>query len=175
MKAAIIGYSGSGKSTLARTMAACYGIAALHLDQVFWLPGWQERNICEADQLVHGFLNTHTDWVIDGNYSGMAFDRRMQEADQIIILAFPRLTCLLRAWRRYRKNRGTSRGDMAEGCPDKMDWTFVRWILWDGRDAKHRRFYADVLENHGNKCIVLKNQRELTKFPSGLNKKYAAM
>ena len=81
MKIAIIGYSGSGKSTLAKHLAAKYETDVLYLDTVHWLPGWNTRPREERIQIVDEFLNTHDSWVIDGNYSKLSYDRRMDEAD----------------------------------------------------------------------------------------------
>ena len=44
MKIEIMGYSGSGKSTLCRKLADTYGLPALHLDTVQFLPNWKERD-----------------------------------------------------------------------------------------------------------------------------------
>ena len=41
MKIMVIGYSGSGKSTLAEYLGKKYQIPILHLDHIFWLPGWE--------------------------------------------------------------------------------------------------------------------------------------
>ena len=53
MKVAIIGYSGCGKSTLAKYIGKKCKVPVLHLDQVHWLPGWQERG--QADSEGMGF------------------------------------------------------------------------------------------------------------------------
>lgn len=109
MKIAIIGYSGCGKSTLAGYLSELYQIPVLYLDSVFWLPGWKGRKREESADIVKNFLDTNVSWVIDGNYSYMEYEKRMEEADRIIFLSFNRFSCLFRAFRRYFKYRGTTR------------------------------------------------------------------
>ena len=53
---------------------------------------------------------------------------------------------------------------MTEGCPEKIDWEFLTWILWKGRDSKHREGYRAVLTQYPKKCVVLHSQRDLTRF-----------
>lgn len=166
MKIAILGYSGSGKSTLARALGEKYGEAVLHLDQVHFLPGWQERAQAEEAAMVSDFLDSHDGWIIDGNYSALSYARRLEEADRVVLLAFPRAACLLRVIRRYRSNRGRTRDSAAQGCPEKLDWEFVRWVLWGGRTKRARDRYAWVLRTYGGKTTVLKNQRQLDAFRS---------
>ena len=90
MKIAILGLSGSGKSTLAKQLGSFYHAPVLHLDAVHFLPGWVERVPGEEEQLVTSFLDTHSSWVMDGNYTKTCYARRLEEADQIIVLAFNR-------------------------------------------------------------------------------------
>ena len=63
-KIAIIGYSGSGKSTLAQILGKRYQCDVLHLDCVHWLPGWQERDVAEKNEIVSEFLDTHRRWIL---------------------------------------------------------------------------------------------------------------
>lgn len=164
MKIAIIGYSGSGKSTLARELGALYRADVLHFDAVHFLPGWEVRGTEEKKKITEDFLNTHEAWVIDGNYSKLFYDRRMEEADEIILLLFNRFACLRRASRRYRQYKNTTRPDMAQGCNEKLDFEFIKWILWDGRKKSARERYKKVISQYGNKTVVIKNQKQLDRY-----------
>ncbi len=161
MKIMIVGYSGSGKSTLAGKLGAYYECDVLHLDKVQFLPGWEERNNEEKDQVVKGFLDTHDSWVIDGNYSKLYYERRAEEADQIILMLFNRFNCLWRVTKRYFQYRNQTRPDMGEGCNEKLDWEFVWWVLRDGRKKSARERYRGLMEKYPEKVVVLKNQKEL--------------
>lgn len=170
MKIIIIGYSGSGKSTLAKFLGRTYNTEALHLDSVHWLPGWKERSDEDKSHITADFLNSHSSWVIDGNYSNLFYDRRMEEADMIIFLNFNRFSCLIRAFRRYFKYCGYTRDDIGKGCPEKMDFEFIRWILHDGRSKRAKTAYADVIRKYPQKTIIIRNQRELDKYKSQISK-----
>lgn len=164
MKVAIIGYSGCGKSTLAGELSERYQIPVLYLDCVFWLPGWESRKREESIEIVKKFLDENASWVIDGNYFYMEYERRMEEADRIIFMNFNRFSCLFRAFCRYFKYRGKTRDSMGEGCEEKIDLEFVWWILHAGRDRKHKERYKKVMQQYGEKCIVIKNQKQLTRL-----------
>lgn len=160
MKIAIIGYSGSGKSTLARILGEKYGAEVLHLDTVQFLSGWEARPSVEQQKIVKDFLDTHDSWVIDGNYSKNSFDRRMEEADEIIALMFSPISCLYRVSQRYKKYKNTSRPDMANGCNEKLDFEFVKWVLHKGRNKKTRKKFAEIISKYDGKVAVLKNQKQ---------------
>lgn len=164
MKIAIIGYSGSGKSTLARKLGEHYRAKVLHMDSVHWLPGWNERPLVEEKEIVNRFLAEQESWVIDGNYGKVAFERRMAEADRIVFMNFPRRICLFRAWKRYLTYRGKTREDIGEGCPEKIDWEFVRWILHDGRSKRHQENYGKVQEMYADKVTVICKPIELKQY-----------
>lgn len=161
MKIAIIGYSGAGKSTLAVKLGAFYGAEVLHLDSVQFLPGWQERPLEEKQQMVGRFLDSHSAWVIDGNYSALHYDRRMEEADLIIMLLFGRLNCLWRVTKRYFKYRGKTRPDMGEGCEEKLDSEFVWWVLHKGRTHPKQAKYKALCGKYIEKTVVIRNQRQM--------------
>ena len=164
MKIAILGFAGSGKSTLARALGELYGVPVLHLDTVQFLPGWQIRPQEEQLALVQRFMDENEGWVIDGNYSNLLQPRRLAEADKVLLLLFNRFAALRRVVKRYRQFRGQSRPDMADGCSEKLDAEFVRWVLWDGRTKKKREAFAQKRKVCGAKCVVLKNQRQIDRW-----------
>ncbi len=161
MKIAIIGYSGSGKSTLARKLGTAFQADVLHFDTVQFLPGWEIRTEENKKKITKEFLDTHDSWVIDGNYSQLFYERRMTEADIIIIILFNRFSCLYRVIRRYIKYKNTTRPDMGEGCNEKLDWEFLKWVLHDQRTKQTKARYAQVYSQYKEKVIVVRNQRQL--------------
>ena len=164
MKISVMGYSGSGKSTLARKLGEENGLDVLHLDTVNFLPGWELRTREEKDRLIRAFLDSHDAWVIDGNYTRFYLDRRLEESDAIVLMLFGRFACLWRVWRRYRRYRGGSRPDMAEGCSEKLDFEFVRWVLWEGRTRRIREIHRRIIRDYPDKVTVIRNQRQLDAY-----------
>lgn len=163
MKIAIIGFSGSGKSTLARKIGEAKNIPVLHFDSVHFLPGWQIRPAEEKLKITQDFLNSNSEWVIDGNYKKLFFERRMDEADNIIILRFNRFASLWRVVKRYFKFKGTSRPDIGQDCNEKLDWEFVKWVLRDGRKRSAYELFDELCKKYPQKTIMVKNQRQLNK------------
>lgn len=163
MKITIMGYSGSGKSTLAGKLAELYHIPVLYLDTVQFLPGWVERDRDEARALVQNFMRNES-WVIDGNYTGFYQPERLEQADIILFLNFPRLVCLMRVLKRYFQYKNATRESMAEGCIEKLDLEFVGWVLFQGRTKAIRRHHREIIARYRNKTVVLSNQRQVDTY-----------
>ena len=170
MKIAILGYSGSGKSTLAKSLSEKYNLPVLHFDRVQFRPNWEIRPQASKEIMTKTFLDLHKDWVIDGNYSKLSFARRMEEADVIVLLLFNRLSCLHRVSHRYLTYKDGSRPDMAEGCKEKLDWEFVKWVLWKGRSKETRERFQGLLSRYPHKTVVIKNQRQLNRVQKRIDK-----
>lgn len=164
MKISILGYSGAGKSTLARRLGEFYNAPVLHLDTVQYKPNWEERSRPEKEKLVADFLDKNSSWVIDGTYSGLHFKRRLEGSDLIIMLLFNRFVCFGRVVKRYRKFKGSSRPDMTDGCAEKLDGEFARWVFFKGRTRKRREKFRRVLSEFPEKTVIIKNQKALDRF-----------
>lgn len=122
----VIGSCGAGKSVFATALAKKTGLPLIHLDVEFWNPGWVETPDGEWPAKVEALAARET-WIIDGNYSG-TFPLRMPRADTIILITRPRWLCLARAiWRSVRHYRRT-RVDIGEGCPERFNLDFYKWI-----------------------------------------------
>lgn len=134
----IIGSPGAGKSTLTHTLAERLDLPAHHLDRLFWLPGWVERDRAEGRAELAGIL-AQDRWIIDGNY-GSTLPMRVARADTVVWLDYPTRLCLSRAIRRWWKFRGVTRPDMTEDCPERFDVEFMLYIArfrsaWRDRNA----------------------------------------
>lgn len=168
MKIVIMGYSGCGKSTLARKLSQLHGLSLLHLDSVHFQAGWVEKETALEHAEVEAFLDSHESWVIDGNYSKLSLQRRLEEADQIISLELNRWVCLWRILKRWKRYRGHSRPDLAEGCPEKVDWEFVRWVLKDGRSPRHLAAFEHRAQLYGDKMIRIQSVKEQKEYLQSL-------
>ena len=173
MKIAVIGFSGAGKSTLAKSLAELYKLPLLHLDTVHFLPGWEVREKEEKLSVVRQFLdeNDSTGWVIDGNYRGLYYERRAEEADMIVFPDYNRFVCLKNAVKRYRRYKGSSRPDITEGCNEKPDRKFVWWILHKQRSQSKKAGYRQLEQRYGTKFVLLKNAKQTGIFLSAIAKR----
>ena len=122
----VIGSGGAGKSTLARAMGQRLGLRVVHLDAQFWQAGWVERDREDWLEWQRNAL-LEPRWIMDGNYGG-TLDVRLEAADTVIFLDLPPAICIARVVWRVLRYLGHSRPDMARGCPEKLDFKFLRWI-----------------------------------------------
>ena len=157
----IIGCGGSGKSTLARQLGEKTGLPVVHLDKLFWHPGWVESTKDEIDAKILEAI-AEPRWIMDGNYN-RTLPKRLQYCDTVIYLDFSRFACLLGVAKRVLTTYGTVRPDMAEGCPERFDLDFLKWI-WNFNKNHRERYYRLLNETDGIEKIVLKNRRAVKAF-----------
>ena len=164
MKVAIIGFSGAGKSTLAKQLSQIYQEEVLYMDTVYWLPNWVERPREETLEIVGEFLDTHDGWVIDGSYGAFHQARRLEEADEIIILTLNRFSCLWRAIKRRVEYHKKPRESRTKGCEEKLDFEFLIWLLWKGRAKRRLDKFKKIKTQYPQKTVVLKTQKQIDRF-----------
>jgi adenylate kinase family enzyme len=158
----IVGNGGAGKSTLARALGARTGLPVIHLDVLFWKPGWVETGDDEFREAVTEALAAPA-WICDGNF-GSTWDVRMPRADTIIWIDRPPWFSLLRAIRRMIQYRKGGRPDIAEGCDESIDLNFYRFILT--YDAKVKPRLEAALATHGAQArqVRLRSDRDIAAF-----------
>ena len=154
----VIGISGAGKSTFARALAARTALPLIHLDREFWRPGWRitPRDLWRAKVAE---LVAKDAWIMDGSYDA-SLDLRLPRADTVVWFDYPAYVCLLRAVRRVVTTYGRVRPDLAEGCPERFDWEFLRYI-WEF-NAKQRPKIVAALGTHARHMqpVMVRRNRE---------------
>lgn len=153
----IIGCSGSGKSTLSRELHQLLKIPVVHLDALFWLPKWEQK---EKKQFVSEMTTElqKPQWTIDGNFDS-TLELRMQYADFVIFLDYKKMVCIRSVFKRFFMYRGKTRPDMGADCEEKVDLEFLRYI-WSF-DEHSRPNIINQLKNSEVNSIVFKNRSEL--------------
>jgi len=153
----VVGSGGAGKSTFARALHDFTGLPLIHLDREHWQPGWVEPPRDEWRRTVEG-LARRDRWIIDGNYGG-TLEIRVARADTIVFFDFPRWLCLWGVVKR-RVMRG-ARPDMAEGCPERLDLAFLRWVWGYRRSARPRVLKAIGNAPAATTIITLRSRRDV--------------
>ena len=161
----IIGCGGAGKSTLARQLGEKLGLPVVHLDSLFWKPGWVQESREEFDRKLSLELEKPR-WILDGNFN-RTMPQRMAKCDTIVYLDFPRLVCLMGVIKRIVTTYGKVRPDMGEGCPERFDMEFLQWV-WNYNKNNRERNYQLLKEAAHAEKIVLKNRRAVKQFLKNL-------
>jgi len=110
----------SGKSVLAARIAAQTRLPLIHLDALFWKPGWVEPPDKEW-RAVQSALLAGEAWIADGNYHE-TLDLRLERADTVVYLDTPWWVCAARAFMRGLRRPA---GQLPDGC-DATAWRRLR-------------------------------------------------
>lgn len=161
-KILIIGSSGAGKSTFARRLGKAIGLEVIHLDKLFWNPNWVETPKDEWQTKVEETLQGES-WIVDGNYSG-TMETRIKACDTVIFLEMPRIVCVYRILKRVVFYQPGNRLDMADGCDERFDWEFVKWV-WNYPNRSKPKVEGLLKQFQDTKKIIrLKSKREVEIF-----------
>lgn len=161
-KVLVIGSSGAGKSVFAARLAERTGLPLIHLDAVYWRPGWIKTPKDEWVRTVDRLL-ARPRWVMDGNYSG-TLDRRIAACDTVVFLDLPRAVCLWRVARRLIVYRHGARPDMTPGCSERLTGEFIRWIWEYPRKQRPRVLEKLAALRPDQRAVILRSGAEVDDF-----------
>lgn len=88
----------------------------------------------------------------------------------LFALNLSRVVCILSYFKRVLTNFNKIRPDMPEGCPEKFDFEFMKYI-WNFPKASGLRNLERLRENNDKKVIVFNKRSEVNKFIGGILKK----
>lgn len=115
-KILVIGSSCSGKTTLAKHLNQSLEYKWVDLDNLHWLPNWQERPDEEFIELVHSEIMSQPKWIVSGSYHSLIEDNLWQDVDTVIWLNYslPLILYryLIRTYRRVRYKEECCNGNI---------------------------------------------------------------
>jgi adenylate kinase family enzyme len=158
----VIGSGGAGKSTSAKKLGEILGICVIHLDALYWQPGWVEPPKPAWAVTVDALISRES-WIMDGNYSGTR-ERRLAACDTVVFLDLPTLTYVWRVLMRLQRYRNITRPDMGAGCPEQFNWQFLLWV-WNYR-RRTRPKIESLLNRYEREVRVIRlhSQVEIDEF-----------
>jgi adenylate kinase family enzyme len=136
----VMGSSGSGKSTFAMRLSEITGIPFVSLDALFWKPGWVESDRAEFRERVTEAARQPR-WIMDGNFTSHLVQLRRDASDTVIGFDLPRRTCMSGIVKRVARSYGRVRPEMGEGCPERIDFKFLRYV-WTFREKQRPKLLA---------------------------------
>ena len=168
-KIIVIGCSGSGKSTLARKLGEVTQLPVVHLDKLWWKPGWETVTRDEFD-ILHRAAMEEPYWILDGNFS-RTLPERLQNCDTVIYLDINRVACIMGVLKRVFSNLGKVRPDMGEGCPERFSWEFLVWV-WNFNKNNREKTYQLLGDADHAQIHILKNRKQVKNFLSKMETEY---
>lgn len=93
---------------------------------------------------------------------------RIDASDTIIFFDINRWVCVYQSIKRYFQFKGKTRPDMQEGCPEKLDINFLKFI-WN-YPKKQKLQVEKRLDNvsYSKKIIIFKNKTQMDDFLENL-------
>ena len=154
----VLGMGGAGKSVLARRLGAAWALPVLHLDAVFWGPGWRPTPPEVWRDVVAG-LAAGERWVIEGAYPEVV-DLALPRAQLAVFLELPRWVTLPRlVLRPLRRPPGV---DLPRGLEHVVDRENLGWA-WRWPEQQRPAVVA-ALHAFAGEAVVLRSRRAVRRW-----------
>jgi len=169
----VLGCSGAGKSTLSERLSQITGLPLVCLDRLYWKPGWEHLSREEFRVVLDESLSANQ-WIMDGDFDH-TLAHRLDYCDAAVLLDYPTIVCLAGVIRRWVTHYGKTRSSMTEGCPERLDGDFIRWVISYRRTRRpdHMKLLkqAGEKDNHP-RIFILKNRRQCRKWLASITALY---
>jgi adenylate kinase family enzyme len=168
-KVAVVGPIGAGKSHLARELGKLLAIPVLHLDALFWGPGWVATPPDEWEARQRRELAADS-WVVEAQFDDVLPDW-FREADTVVFVDASPLRCLWRVARR-RLNRQVSVGTPAGSEPGPSYKALAKFIRnqWRYRTSVRKDLLAELAHRReGRRVVVIRRRSDADAFLSGVD------
>ena len=160
----VTGPAGAGKSKLASELGRRLRIRVVHLDTLFWKPGWVPTPPDEWDELQRRELAAE-EWILDSQFDDM-HPGWLDRADTVVFVDASLLRCLWRVARR-RLNRHESVGIPSGTEPGPLHRALLKFgrNQWRYRTKVRRELLAELSrEQDGRRAVVLRRSGDTADF-----------
>jgi adenylate kinase family enzyme len=167
-RVAVTGPVGAGKSRLARELGDALAIRVLHLDALFWKPGWVPTPQSEFEAMQRRELATDS-WIVDAQFDDVLHDW-LHVADTVVFIDASPLRCLWRVSKR-RLNRQASVG-APPAKPGALHRSLLKFVRnqWRYRRTVRGELLAEFArDRHGRRVVVLRRASDVDEFLRGLD------
>ena len=165
----VTGPAGAGKSRLAGELGRLLGIRVLHLDTLFWKPGWVPTPRDEWAEIQRREL-AGASWIADAQYDDI-LPEWFETADTVVFVDASPLRCFWHVSRR-RFDRQASAGTPAGTEPGAAHRALLKFFRnqWRYR-TKVRRALLDELarERDGRRVVVVRRGADAAAFLAGVD------
>jgi adenylate kinase family enzyme len=161
---AVTGPAGAGKSELATALGRRLGIRVLHLDALFWKPGWVATPPGEWEARQRRELAA-AEWIVDSQADDMLPDWVLA-ADTVVFLDVSPLRCFRQIVRR-RFRREASVGIPAGTRPSPAHRALLKFARnqWRYRQGVRAELLAELArERPGRRVVILRRPGDAAAF-----------
>ena len=158
---AVTGPAGAGKSRLARELGDLLRIPVIHLDALYWRPGWVATPAAEWEATQRRELAGEA-WIVDAQSDDMLPDW-LESADTIIFVDASPLQCLWRVTRR-RLDGPESTGVPRGSEPAPVHRALAKFVRgqWHYRRTIRADLLAELSRTRGERrVVVVRRPRDL--------------
>ncbi|WP_413587171.1 hypothetical protein [Bdellovibrio sp. HCB274] len=175
-KIAVIGNAGAGKTVLSRQLAVLLKLPLTHVDSIQFLPGMKIRPHKESIAMLMA-VQESSHWIIDGYGPLDILEKRLQQADCIVMIDYPLWRHYWWATKRQIVNLWSPRKELPQGCSE-VSWEQTQ-KLYKTIKKVHQQMRPELLrilnrDHLKQKVVWIRNLSQLKSvsrgelFPVGL-------
>lgn len=153
----IFGNGGTGKTWLAREIGAIVGRAAIHLDDLRWVPG--QYGLARDNQVVFNEVveaGRADTWLMEGVYGWLA-NAVLGRVTTLVWIDLPEEECVANV-----RGRGIQGGGGEESFQEMIEW--VRGYRLREHSSTCYSSHAKLFDSHAGSKVILKNRAEINSY-----------